>query len=59
MARKEMRNNNRQLDAVCLDCMDNLNHTCVNCEKDCPVGRLKKINNKILNDRFKKEMKED
>jgi len=49
-----MRNNNRQLDEVCLDCCDNIEPQ--DCNK-CPILKLKKINNKILNDRFVEEVK--
>ena len=51
-----MRNNNRQLDDVCLDCMDKISpkEKHPNC-KFCPVEILKKVNNKILNNEFKKE----
>lgn len=37
---KEFRVLSRQLDEVCLDCTDFLNHPCVECT-DCPVKRLK------------------
>jgi len=48
-----MRNNNRQLDEVCLDCLDNIppSKKVNNC-KDCPILILKRINNKILNNQF-------
>jgi len=36
----EYRINAKDLDIVCLDCADFLNHPCVECE-DCPVSRLK------------------
>jgi hypothetical protein len=40
-AKVEYRISFRNLDDVCLDCCDFLNHRCVECE-DCPVSRLKK-----------------
>jgi hypothetical protein len=52
-----MRNNNRQLDEVCLDCLDNINpHENRDC-KDCTIAILKQVNNKILNDEWNKEIK--
>ncbi len=45
-----MRNNNRQLDEVCLDCLDNIDpkNKAANC-KDCVIVKLKQINNSLLN----------
>jgi len=52
-----MRNNNRQLDEVCLDCLDKIppNNKVAHC-KTCPITILKQINNKELNDKFHKEI---
>ena len=36
----EYRVSAKELDVVCLDCSDFLNHPCVECS-DCPVNRLK------------------
>ncbi len=38
---KDCRVGYKELDEVCCDCGDFLNHKCVECE-DCPVNRLKK-----------------
>ena len=49
----KMRNNNRQLDEVCLDCLNNIppKQKVDNCN-NCPITILKKINNKLLNDYY-------
>lgn len=51
----ELRCNNKELDEVCCDCLENINSTKLNC-KLCVITQLKKINNKILSDRYKDEM---
>jgi hypothetical protein len=38
----EHRVNIKQLDEVCLDCTDFLNHLSIECE-DCPVDKLKRL----------------
>ena len=53
--KKEMRHNNFKLDQVCLDCCDFIKSK-IDCKK-CGITYLKKVNNRILNDRFVKEIK--
>lgn len=43
----------KNLDDVCLDCMDWISNKKVDCNK-CTITLLKKESNKILNDEFKK-----